>query len=58
MPSVPLMSARPSFSTKVDRRQAVRAQRVGRRQKFAVAGTDVPLTHDRERDVRQRREIP
>ena len=40
-----------------DRGQAVRAQRVGGRLQFAVAGAHLPLPHDRERDVRQRREI-
>ena len=40
-----------------DRRQTVRAQRVGGVVQFAVAVAHLALTHHRERDMRQRREI-
>ena len=57
MPSVPLISARPSFSAQLDRRDARGAQRVGGLAQLAGGVADRPLAHQRERAVRERREV-
>ena len=57
MPSVPLMSARPSFSAQLDRARAGVAQRLGRATRRAVGVADLALAHQRERAVGERREV-
>ena len=58
MPSVPLISARPSFSASCDRLDAVR-RAAPRRPGSSDAGgvAHLALAHQRERDRRQRREV-
>ena len=57
MPSVPLISARPSLAASCDRRQSGRGQRVGGRHQGAGRVPDLTLAHQRQRAVGQRREV-
>ena len=57
MPSVPLMRARPSFSASSTGVETGGGERVGGGDQVAVAVADVALAHQRERAVRERRQV-
>ncbi len=57
MPSVPLMSARPSFSRSSTGARSRRGQRLGGRHQRPVGVAHRALAHQRQRAVRERREI-
>ena len=57
MPSVPLISASPSFSASVTGAMPAAAQRLGRRAQHAVGVADHALAHQRQRAVGERSQI-
>ncbi len=57
MPSVPLISARPSFSARVIGSQTGRRQRLGRRLPFAGRSSDDAFAHQGQGAVRQRGQV-
>jgi hypothetical protein len=57
MPSVPLISARPSFSAQHDRARARAASASARRPSVARRVADLALADQRERAVGERREV-
>ena len=57
MPSVPLISARPSFARSVERLDPGLGERLGGRAPRAVGVADLALADQHQRAVRERREV-